>query len=454
MSGPLSSLSVELVQEIAAYLDTHDQAAVRATCSALSAALDPLLFSALTLNIRNESLERDLSRLRALGDGRTPYSHYARDLYIKQLTPYFWNPEKDPKIAEEETRCLIELEVALKLALGRLGGVQTVRWVGSSLDRDWVPEIVLDALATWEIREFTYEPGQRKTLPAFDRLSGASLERLSVPVRPTADLTPLLALLQRSPNLTSLSLSASTDPSRLHDIWSCLLEYSIHLVELSINSVSSQLCEYLTSYTGLRRLVLRDVDTSRASRDMADTFFERVLPQHSASLIELRLVPGYTGNWSFGTHNHIPFSSLTHLQTLELALDTARKGGAAQTRKDLTVLLEILPRLPALRELTLRTTQDEWFRDEIVCGHGMVGYWREIGDRMQDVLEGYRYPAGTVLPTGLEVKAPFLRNGRCLRLVEAEDGDVLEYAYAQFEGGRRLSKEECAVHDDDSDDDD
>ncbi|KAF7296389.1 hypothetical protein HMN09_01109100 [Mycena chlorophos] len=449
MSGPLSSLSVELVQEIAVYLDTHDQTAVRATCSALSASLVPLLFSVLTLNIRNESLERDLSRLRAVADGRTPYSHYARDLYIKQLTPYFWNPEKDPKIAEEETRCLIELEVALKLALGRLDGVQAVRWVGSSLDRDWVPEIVLDALARWDIREFTYEPGQRKMLPAFDRLSGASLTRLSVPVRPTADLKPLLILLQRSPNLASLSLSASTDPSHLHDIWSCLQSQPIHLVELSVNSVSPQLCEYLTSYTGLRRLVLRDVDTSRASRDMADTFFERVLPHHSASLIELRLASGYTGNWSFGTHNITVLSSLAHLQTLELALDTARKGGAAQTRKDFALLLGMLPHLPTLRSLTIRTTQDDWFRDELVCGHGMVGYWREKDDRLRSVLEGYVYPAGTILSAELEVKMPFLRDGRCLRLVEADDGNGL--VYAQFEGGGRLSREECVV---DSDEDD
>ncbi|KAF7296391.1 F-box domain-containing protein [Mycena chlorophos] len=364
MSGPLSSLSVELVQEIAAYLDTHDQAAVRATCSALSAALDPLLFSALTLNIRNESLEQDLSRLRALGDGTTPYSHYARDLHIKQLTPYFWNPKQDPNIADREAYCHSQLDELLKPALEslRVDKLQSVRWVGSSYERPSVVEILLDTLAKFQLRDvaYTFGAGLRNfSIPAVDRLSGPSLKGFQVIIlgRPRDRLDPIHRLLHRSPNLTTLSLLTPPDIPYLEEIWRCLQSTSIHLAELTTNYVSIQLHDYLTSYTGLQRIVLSVV---HASHDMADVFFQRVLPHQSASLVELRLSPRDAGHWSFGGHNVNIFrvSSLSRLETLEITLDWTPRDSYRQLDNDLARLLNMLPRLPALRTLTIECTID------------------------------------------------------------------------------------------------
>ncbi|KAF7296379.1 hypothetical protein HMN09_01108000 [Mycena chlorophos] len=449
----LSLLSVELVQEIAEHLKLPAQAALRTTCSTLCAALDPFVFSTLTIYVGRGTLKRDLSRLRALAAGSTPYSQHARNLYIQEVTPFFWSSgsENDSEMEEEKESWRTGLQEVLGPALNGLNGVQTVRWAGSSLDPEWVADVVVDALTKWQLRELVYESGMTETLPELDRISGAALRRLSVsiPSKPDVDARPLVTLLRNTPKLVSLSLSAPTDLD-LDVLWRVLQTNSVHLVELSVTVVSLTLCDYLASYTGLERLVLPSVDASAVSRQLAGMFFERVLRHQSASIVELRLSPHYTSAWSFGTHNVDVLSSLAKLETLEIAVDPEYDDG--RLTKNITLLLDMVPQLRALRTLDIETTMDECYRGQFICGNGMMGHYKAVERRMRAAFGRYRYRGGK--NSSAEVHATHVPHGRSLRMVEADDADG--WVYAQFEGTWRVlqDRERCEVDSDDDSDDD
>nr|GAT52199.1 predicted protein [Mycena chlorophos] len=439
----LSSLSVELIQEIAGHLETPAQVALRATCSTFCAALDPFVFSNLTVFVGRSTLERDLSRLRKLPAGSTPYSQYARNLYIKEVTPFFWSSgseNADSEVEEEKELWRTGLQEALRPALNGLDGVQTGRWAGSSLDPEWVVDVVVDALAKWQLRELVYESGMTETLPKLDRISGAALTRLSISVPSKPDLdASLVALLRHSPKLVSLTLSAPADLD-LDTVWRALQSNYVQLAELTVTAVSLALCDYLTSYTGLERLVLLGVDASETSRQLAGQFFERVLQHQSASLVELRVAPHYTSAWSFGTHNVDALSSLVKLETLEIAVDPEYDD--ARLTKDIALLFDTVAHLPVLRTLEVETTMDECYRGQLMCGNGMMGHFKAVERRMRAAVAGYRYRGDQ------KFHATRLLHGRCFRMAEAEDGDG--WVYVQFAGTRRLPKEELC-EDDDSD---
>nr|GAT53773.1 predicted protein [Mycena chlorophos] len=444
----LSSLSVELVQEVAGHLGIRPQSALRATCSALCVALDPLVFSTLTLRIGIEKLERDLSRLRALAEGATPFSRYARRVNIAEVTPYefYWGTDnlKDPKTGEQKELWLVTLREALKPALTTLDGVRIVHWTASRDDPEWLVRDIVDTLATWQLMEFSYVCDIAGALPALGRLSGASLRKLHffASSQTKLDLEELVTLLHYTPKLVSLSVESRKDLG-FDDIWPVLQVNSVYLTELSVNIVSPKLCDYLVSYTGLERVHFRNVDALAVSRETADLFFERVLRRHSASIVELHVFPRYGSRWSFGTHNVGVLSSLVGLEKLGITVDP--EYGAAQLQKDITLLLDMVPQLPVLRLLDIETTRDEcdrgaWFRESET-----IEYHREVERMVRGVVSGYRHRGDLELDASMrkrpsvEVYAEHLRGAQRLRMVEADDGDG--WVCALFEGTRRVTAE-------------
>ncbi|KAJ7065536.1 hypothetical protein C8F01DRAFT_1125969 [Mycena amicta] len=438
----LLSLSVELVHELAFYLTRAEQANLRTTCAGLCAALDPIFFSTLTINIRKESLEQDLSYLETLGTDATPYSQYARTLNIVNLVPFY---PTDPEVTEMAERVAASLKKNLPPALEALREiVHTVKWATGQTDPIWAAQVILDALAAFPLRELSVSVGRRSNaLNGFDRLHGPVLKKLQIhdpssylriPLEDTTEGASIVlaALLENLPGLSSLELSI---PSQLDlsAIWHGLQMRGVQLTELTVTAVSAALSEYLVSYSGLERLHLSRVDESEPESEShkstdADIFFSRVLPHHSSSLLSFRCFPTYQSRWSFGTRNASSIAQLTRLHTLELAIDS---GNIA---RDMALVLQtVVPHLPSLRTLLIEGTLDAWFRDEWVCGFAAAEHENSITRRMRKALGSFRAPASEYMYSPVEVRIPYYCEW--YRLVKAIDteGDDGIWVYKEFE---------------------
>ncbi|KAJ6479709.1 hypothetical protein C8R45DRAFT_933510 [Mycena sanguinolenta] len=137
--------------------------------------------------------------------------------------------------------------------------------------------------------------------------------------------------------------------------------------EITTNVVTQDLCDYLNSYSGLRKLTLKFPDGGNASESnrLADTFFATVLPLHAESLTEFSCLSACESRFSFETHNVTVISLLHKLTRLEMSINQA------DVVPVLTLLLRAALGFPALRSLTIIPTEMEctpgaqWFGNEI-----------------------------------------------------------------------------------------
>ena len=89
-------------------------------------------------------------------------------------------------------------------------------------------------------------------------------------------------------------------------IWSTLQSEKIHLQELVTDDAQPALVEYLTSFSGLRRLRLIGTSSHfippRVSDQLAIRFYEHGLENHISFLESLEVHSSYEGKWCFGNH--------------------------------------------------------------------------------------------------------------------------------------------------------
>ena len=106
----------------------------------------------------------------------------------------------------------------------------------------------------------------------------------------------------------------------MSDVWSTLHRERIHLGEIKIDRITSALLEYLTSYTGLTKLVVETIifrgKSSSESDALATVFFGKPLRSHVETLEELDISAHFRDLWCFGEHNILTFSSCTNLRKL------------------------------------------------------------------------------------------------------------------------------------------
>ncbi|KAJ7479877.1 hypothetical protein FB451DRAFT_1031683, partial [Mycena latifolia] len=103
------------------------------------------------------------------------------------------------------------------------------------------------------------------------------------------------------------------------DIWSTLQEYGVQLREVYVEIVDDAFLQYLASYCGVERLVIRNcIDTAK----LAEFFWESVVPRHADTLAELVCPAYYEGAWCFGTHNIARVSRLRRLESLEMTMNS------------------------------------------------------------------------------------------------------------------------------------
>ncbi|KAK7461354.1 hypothetical protein VKT23_008532 [Stygiomarasmius scandens] len=111
------------------------------------------------------------------------------------------------------------------------------------------------------------------------------------------------------------------------DIWSMLRRDGVHLHHIEIDVVDDHLLSYLSSYSGLVRLSLKDIPLF-ANVNNGDTntdkFYEHVLPRHAYSLEHLEILPIFEGRWCF----ELPaWRALSHCRALRsLAFKVKSQG--------------------------------------------------------------------------------------------------------------------------------
>ena len=109
-------------------------------------------------------------------------------------------------------------------------------------------------------------------------------------------------------------------------VWSTLRSEKIHLQELVTDDAQPALIEYLTSFSGLRRLRLTRTSSyrtpPRVSNQLAIHFYEQGLENHISSLESLEVRSSYEGKWCFGNHCSNIIKKATRLTLLELSINS------------------------------------------------------------------------------------------------------------------------------------
>ncbi|KAL0952024.1 hypothetical protein HGRIS_008671 [Hohenbuehelia grisea] len=127
-------------------------------------------------------------------------------------------------------------------------------------------------------------------------------------------------------HLTSLELRSYPNPRirSSHDTLLAGLEAeNIHLRHLTIDSVSTALISYLTSYRGLTSLTILGALASGHlvnTNLLADQFHSQVLPRHALTLTQLSIKAKLGTRWCFGEHNADAFAQCVTLQDLKVTL--------------------------------------------------------------------------------------------------------------------------------------
>ena len=108
----------------------------------------------------------------------------------------------------------------------------------------------------------------------------------------------------------------------------------IHLQEIIRDDVQLPLFEYLTSFSGLRRLRLIEASyhtMSLLSGQLAIKFYKRALRNHLHSLDSLDIDVFSEGNWCFASHCSGIIKECTRLTLLKLSINSE---GMAEEKDD------------------------------------------------------------------------------------------------------------------------
>ncbi|KAH9477062.1 hypothetical protein JR316_0010978 [Psilocybe cubensis] len=115
------------------------------------------------------------------------------------------------------------------------------------------------------------------------------------------------------PHPSHTSLFYTSLPS---DVWRVLDSNGIHLEEITLDEAPPSFIDYLSSYSGLKRLRFID-NPCKPADGTADLFFEKALLGHAQSLECLEIVPPYPeGRWCFSGSNSGRFSIFSKLKHL------------------------------------------------------------------------------------------------------------------------------------------
>jgi len=193
------------------------------------------------------------------------------------------------------------------------------------------------------------------------------------------------------------------------DIWSTFIGSGIQLEELVHNTTTTPLFDYLSSYSGLKKLELSVSPFADASSsdEAATRFFDDVLSRHLETLESLSLEACYEGEWCFTPRNAGLISHCTKLNHLLMGIISDKTPRAFNASPVVSIfvklrlshinfysstprlqkhLLDIVIQLPLMRHLSLVPATPEYERDCYRCGNGIMNHFRLTKDQiMRDV---------------------------------------------------------------------
>ncbi|EDR02862.1 uncharacterized protein LACBIDRAFT_332053 [Laccaria bicolor S238N-H82] len=192
-------------------------------------------------------------------------------------------------------------------------------------------------------------------------------------------------------SLISLTIADMGPESLAQKIWSTLRSEKIHLQELVTDDVQPALVEYLTSFSGLRRLRLIWTSSYRTpllvSNQLAIRFYEQGLDNHISFLESLQVRSSYEGKWCFGNHCSNVIKRGTRLTLLKLSINSEDIPRGEEEVRDyaespspirenaIWSLLDICATLPILKSLTMRSVLSEHSRGNGANMQGAMRVW-------------------------------------------------------------------------------
>lgn len=123
--------------------------------------------------------------------------------------------------------------------------------------------------------------------------------------------------------------------SSMNQFWVDLSHAGIHLQEIELNNIVPGFMQYLTTYSGLKKLAISTIlfQTTAESEVAATQFFADPfkLANHSDTLEYLSINVTYEGLWCVGQHNVYKIAQLNSLRVLEVAVSKADLGQSAES---------------------------------------------------------------------------------------------------------------------------
>jgi len=136
-------------------------------------------------------------------------------------------------------------------------------------------------------------------------------------------LTSLTLLNVRKAKLGLDALSIDDgEISHPDEIWATLKAINVHLNEIDVDDGCAAFLDYVSSYSGLKRLRLapNNFSTPEESDLAANCFYGCSLGKHVSSLEELSVRPPFEGGWCFGDRALVVISQCRKLKLLEGSL--------------------------------------------------------------------------------------------------------------------------------------
>ncbi|KAF7343918.1 hypothetical protein MVEN_01680500 [Mycena venus] len=359
----LSTLTIELLQEIAAELAMPEKKRLRAVCKDIGLAINPLFFSALVLNVNQLRQEIGLYILKALASGESGWSHYATSLRIIDSVSGTMQEIEAQQKRERRDISDDAMHDLLVSALRSLTNIRSMSLYISKNEPVWRRDALLGYLAAApflsELELITSFCGADLLLPSISNLHKLMIWASYCESVPLVEQT--LRLVELNSGLTCLRLYGCPDVDA--KVWPMLRQTGRHLKEIRAQ-YSIELLAYITSYSGIERLEVDNPDGGDAN-----AFFHKVLPIHAATLTELSCSASYECQWSFSVDTVDALLKLQMLTHLEMSIN---KADIADPVNAVECLLRTIPALPALTSLNICAANAESNRGAR-CGEPVDG---------------------------------------------------------------------------------
>ncbi|EDQ99703.1 uncharacterized protein LACBIDRAFT_316191 [Laccaria bicolor S238N-H82] len=354
--------------------------------------------------------------------------------WAKPPTPY----PPEVKIAEEKMHAMLQVAVA------SLSNLRSLRWDIGRCDSKWTPKAVMNAVKTLPLLESLELIIESSDAADLQLQCLRNLQSIKISVRRNdyfmKIIEPLSLLVAKSPNLHTLHLGPTHRPAaslhhllmncppnlvlplkhlglqgfslkldsitipHLHrltsltlhhytefdpdlhpdGIWAMLKTTDVRLNGIDVTRVSTTLLDYISSYSGLKKLCLArmDIETHEQSELAANQFYNLCLGKHTSSLEELIVTADDEGGWCLGDQALAVISLCKKLKILEGSLVSAA------LYKRVKSLIGVTTQLPRMEKLIVHPADVEVF-PSYVGDYQWMNHFEHVEELLSDCIREY-----------------------------------------------------------------